>query len=421
MRILLIQHINFINGTGGTEKICTFLANQFAKLDYDTHIATNQAIQGQAVFNLDKQVQLTNIYADSIDQIELLPLYNYPGKNPLLWLKFKIKKKLGRLRNSAIRKSKGFHDDDDVYLYNLKQRSNAWKQYIDDLKPDLIITMSLGSLLEITFQQRWDIPIINSTNGRPDYDYTSIVNYKSEIEKTSLRKSFLQADGIQILFDSYHKFLPQEYQGLAQTIPNPIDQRPDFGLVEHKKKKDRYKIINLASLNTSCKQQHLAIKVFAAIKDQYPDWDLEFWGTGEDYAMLTALIQQYSLSDRVFLMGFTDRPEQILLQSDIFLFLSKYEGFPLALGEAMAAGLPCIGLADCSGVNELIIDQKTGFLVSNLSEAENVLKSLISNACLRAELGQAGHERMKNYQEQRVFKGWEALIQRVIQNRENRY
>ncbi|MGH2623966.1 MAG: glycosyltransferase, partial [Sphingobacterium sp.] len=232
---------------------------------------------------------------------------------------------------------------------------------------------------------------------------------------------FLQADGIQILFESYHQFLPNEFQGIAQSIPNPIDQSLESQIVEHQKKKDRYKIINLASLNTSCKQQHLAISVFAAIQDQYPDWDLEFWGIGDDQVELAALIQQYSLSDRVFLRGFTDRPGEILLQSDIFLFLSKYEGFPLALGEAMSAGLPCIGLADCSGVNELIIDQQTGFLVNNLHEAEKVLVSLIADANLRTEMGRAGHERMKNYQEQRVFKGWEALIQRVIQDSENKY
>src|SRR5690606_11284564 len=224
MRILLIQHTNFINGTGGTEKICTFLANQFAKLAYDTHIATNQDIQGEAVFNLDNKIQLTNIYDGSIDHIDLIPLYNYTGKNPFLWLKFKVKKKIGKRQNALIRRKHGFHHDREIYLYNLKQRSNAWKQYIDKLKPDLIITMSLGSLLEISFQQKLDIPIINSTNGRPDYDYTSIVNYKSDIEKVCLRKSFLQADGIQILFDSYHQFLPNEFQCIAQTITNPIDQ-----------------------------------------------------------------------------------------------------------------------------------------------------------------------------------------------------
>lgn len=422
MRILLVQHNSFINGTGGTEKICSFLASQFAKLGHDTHIATNQVIEGEkAVFALEKNVKVTNIYSKSIDQIHLLPHYNYPGKNPLMWLKFKFKKKLVKLKNASIRKNRRFNNDREIYLYNLRQRSIGWKRYIDDLKPDIIITMSIGSLLEISYQNSYNIPIINSTNGRPDYDFTDIVSYRNEIEKFSLINSFTKLDAIQVLFDSYHQFLPKQFQGISQTIANPILQIEDSQIVNHLKEKKRYKIINLATLTTECKQQHLAIEVFAKIKDQYQDWDLEFWGIGDDHDMLAALIQQYSLGDRVFLKEFTDQPQEVLMQGDIFLFLSKYEGFPLALGEAMSAGLPCVGLANCSGVNELIVDQKTGLLVENMIEAEKALKCLISNAQKRSDLGEAAHESMKSYQEQRVFKRWLALIQQVVQKRKSKY
>jgi len=418
MRILLVQHHNFINGTGGTEKICSFLASQFAKLGHDTHIATNQVIEGEkAVFPLDKNVHVTNIYSKSTDQIHLLPYYNYPGKNPLMWLKFKLIKKFAKLKNASIRKNRRFNNDREIYLYNLRQRSIGWKRYIDDLKPDIIITMSIGSLLEISYQNSYNIPIINSTNGRPDYDFTDVVSYRNEIEKLSLINSFTKLDAIQVLFDSYHQFLPKQFQGISQTIANPIVQIDDSQIVNHVKEKKRYKIINLATLTTACKQQHLAIEVFAKIKDQYPDWNLEFWGVGKDYKVLKKLIEEHALCDRVFLKGFTEQPKQVLKQGDIFLFLSKYEGFPLALGEAMSIGLPCIGFANCSGVNELIEDQETGFLAKNLIEVESVLKCLISNPKMRHQIGKAAHDSMKNYQEQRVFKDWEKIIQRVVQKR----
>ena len=50
MKILLIQHLYFLNGSGGTEKICTFLANGFDGLGHEVEIATCQNIKGRPVF-----------------------------------------------------------------------------------------------------------------------------------------------------------------------------------------------------------------------------------------------------------------------------------------------------------------------------------------------------------------------------------
>ena len=51
--------------------------------------------------------------------------------------------------------------------------------------------------------------------------------------------------------------------------------------------------------------------------------------------------------------------------ASVCAFPSKYEGFPLALTEAMSAGLPCVGFKSCTGVNGLIVDGENGFLVED--------------------------------------------------------
>lgn len=144
------------------------------------------------------------------------------------------------------------------------------------------------------------------------------------------------------MFDSYRSYLPDCFNGKAVIIPNPVIR--NSYTVNHFQIKARYKIIHAARLDTGCKQQHLAIMCFAQLASKYVNWDFELWGEGPDRKLLEKQILDLNMQERIFLMGFTDNPIQKLSEADIFVFPSKYEGFGLALVEAMSVGLPCIGL-----------------------------------------------------------------------------
>ncbi|WP_408031404.1 glycosyltransferase [Tenacibaculum xiamenense] len=409
-KILIVQHQNFINGSGGTEKICCFLANELLSLGYEVEIATNENSIGQPVFHLDSKIKITNIYSDDINQKEIKPYVNYHGKNPFKWIKFKVKKKLAKLSNKKLMLSMGGFDN--VYKFNLHQRSKLWNQFILSSKPDLIITMTIGSLLEITYEKEFNIPIVNSVNGRPDYDYTDQLWYRSKIDMKFLKESYKHLSGIQILFNSYKDFLPGTFNGVCKVIPNPVPQLNE--VINHSQSKDRYRIINMASLVLDCKQQDLALKVFAEIAEEYPNWDLFFWGEGNGLNKLEELIEDYKLQNRVFLKGFTETPLEELKSSDIFIFPSKYEGFPLALTEAMSVGLPSLGFESCSGVNELIKHNKTGFLAKNTEEMKNYLEKLMIDSKLRQDFGINAQKDMSVYTSEYVKGEWNQMIKEVL-------
>ena len=412
MRILFVQHKDFINGSGGTEKICTFLANHFASLNYQVEIATNDNVTGDAVFPLDINIKVTNIFDSAVVQESLKTWQNYNGYNPFKWIINKIKKKKTKFKNRLLNKKMG--GSDGFYEFNLEKRSEAWKKYIDSLAPKVIITMSIGSLLEITYKNEYNIPIINSVNGRPDYDYSSLLWYRSEIEMSLLKESYKKLSAVQILFDSYKNYLPETFHNFSVTIPNPVPQIDEKQTVNHLQKKGKYKIINIASLASDCKQQNVAIAIFAKIALKYPNWDLEFWGTGVDYEVLDHQIRTLNLQDRIYLKGFTDHPLEELKKADIFVFPSKYEGFPLALTEAMSVGLPSIGFKTCSGVNELIKDHENGFLSADENEMTINLESLIKDAALRQAFGTNAHFSMKKYDKIKIFQQWETLVNSVL-------
>ena len=229
-----------------------------------------------------------------------------------------------------------------------------------------------------------------------------------------LRDSYKHLSAIQVLFDSYKDYLPNTFKGKAFTIPNPVFQVDDLEIVNHYKEKERFKILNVASLVKSCKQQDIAINVFSKIADKHTTWDLHFWGIGDDLEVLQNQVKQLKLEDRVFFNGFTKNPIDKMKESDVFIFPSKYEGFGLALTEAMSVGLPGIGFQSCSGVNELIENNVNGFLVHNESELQESLENLIVSKDLRNQIGTNAHQMMKKFNENNITNKWIDVINQIL-------
>jgi len=108
---------------------------------------------------------------------------------------------------------------------------------------------------------------------------------------------------------------------------------------------------------------------------------------------LQQLAQELGIVERVRFLGGRGDVPAILNAADIFVLASHYEGNPLSVMEAMAAGLPPVCTA-VGGVPELIQHERTGLLVPPEDEAAlaEALHSLIADASLRLQLGQAARE-----------------------------
>lgn len=84
-------------------------------------------------------------------------------------------------------------------------------------------------------------------------------------------------------------------------------------------------------------------------------------GTGPLQGALEKMVQEMHLEKKVIFAGYCTNVSDILRQADIFAFPSKQEGLPVAVMEAMQAGLPVLAL-NIRGNNELIRDGLGGFL-----------------------------------------------------------
>lgn len=127
------------------------------------------------------------------------------------------------------------------------------------------------------------------------------------------------------------------------------------------------------------------------------------------------LIEEKQLDRHVYLRGSTRNIADVYAKSDIFATTSTLESWGIALTEAMAAGLPCVGLKSCSGINELILDGETGFLTSSSAEDYSIaLQKLMESIELRGKMGKAGRLRMEEFREDRIIDRWENLLLHVV-------
>lgn len=145
------------------------------------------------------------------------------------------------------------------------------------------------------------------------------------------------------------------------VIPNPLpDGLP--GCRTHEPAGPRHTLAALGRFN-HVKQFDRLIECFATLAPQCPDWDLCIWGDGAQLEACRTRVRALGLESRIRLPGFSRTPWEDLAAAHAFVLNSRVEGFPNALLEAMALGLPCVA-TDCpSGPSELTLGGRLAELV----------------------------------------------------------
>lgn len=88
------------------------------------------------------------------------------------------------------------------------------------------------------------------------------------------------------------------------------------------------------------------------------------------------------------------------------------------LSEAQGHGLPCVGFADCPGVNELILNGVNGVLAEYRSadSLASCLRRLMDSEELRLEYGQNAKLLMNQYSDDITTRKWENLLVATVEN-----
>ena len=145
------------------------------------------------------------------------------------------------------------------------------------------------------------------------------------------------------------------------------------------------------------KQVEHALRLVDALRDEIPTLTLTVVGGGWWQDRLLTLRDELDLGGRVHFVGHTDDAEKYdhLERAWVHVLPSLKEGWGLAIVEAARVGVPSVAYRAAGGVQESILDGVTGLLADSEHDLVDLVRRLLSDEQLRAELGRKARARTR--------------------------
>lgn len=188
---------------------------------------------------------------------------------------------------------------------------------------------------------------------------------------------------------------------------------PNFINIPHQKVKDYSckKAIAVGRLEQQKGFDRL-ISCWKDVAKQYPDWQLDIYGTGSLYHILQEQITSLELEKQVKLCGRGENMMEIYPNYSLHVMSSHYEGQGIVMLEAQACGLPSVTFDFKYGANEIIRDEINGIIVrQNDNEAFiTAICKMINSESLRHNLGMKAQTMAIQYSKFNIFQKWLELL-----------
>ena len=205
------------------------------------------------------------------------------------------------------------------------------------------------------------------------------------------------------------RWAEEKFRIPIHILPNPVN-RPRAEVGRHSGKR----VIAVGRLARQ-KGFDLLIDSFAKIAARHPDWTLEIYGEGSERPALEAQVERLGLVEQIRLLGVCKNIGNVYADAGLFVLPSRFEGYPNALVEALAAGCPVIA-SNCPGASEQILE---GGRYGMLVESENVdalavaLDEMLSSETLRAKFASQGTKAVAALETPIVGSQWLDLLMSV--------
>lgn len=160
----------------------------------------------------------------------------------------------------------------------------------------------------------------------------------------------------------------------------------------------------------------ILLEAFRLCSDCHPQWSLYILGEGDERETLEAMAETLKLQERVKFLGLVKDPSLVLRDADMFVMSSRFEGFPLALIEAMACGLPVIS-TDCpTGPSEIIRNGVDGILVpaEDAHALSAAMECLLADPEKRRRLATEAVNIVDRFGAEKVMMLWDQLRMQVV-------
>ena len=186
------------------------------------------------------------------------------------------------------------------------------------------------------------------------------------------------------------------------TIHNGIDDLKKKNIYK-KKSKEVLKLTMIGRFEQQ-KDHETLLRACFLLKEY--NWELLLIGKGPLENNIKKRVTELSLTKRVTFLGWKKNIVDFLDDTDLFLLISNWEGFPISIIEAMRSGIPIIA-TDVGGVSESVNHGINGFIIPRGDEKSlaTFLKKTFKNRKILIEFGKNSRKiYLEKFHSEKMFK-----------------
>ncbi|RZT87886.1 glycosyltransferase involved in cell wall biosynthesis [Pseudonocardia sediminis] len=167
-----------------------------------------------------------------------------------------------------------------------------------------------------------------------------------------------------------------------------LDARSRLGLT------DREQVVSIVARLRPEKAHDVLLDAIALLAPSHPEVRLVVVGDGPEEPRLRERAGRLGIAGRVLFMGRRNDVAALLPASDVSVLCSQHEAAPIAVIEAMAAGLPVV-VSDCGGLPDMVTDDVEGYRVAvgDPAALAAAISRVLDDGDVASRLGSAGRAR----------------------------
>lgn len=368
---------------GGTDRIITQKANYMADvMKYEVFIVTDSQIGRVPVFPISSNVKHIDLDINFWQEYgHSLPVRTY------------------------------------FYFKLMRLYRKRLEKLLIKLKPDITIATVGRSLDFLAELKDGSKKIVEAHTSKPFLRNFHLLREKSFVHRLIAKYWTKKMENAVKQLDAFVVLTPNDAQSWSQTTRATIISNALPFYPETTSPLTNKEVISVGRLSEE-KGFDLLIQSWKSVHTKHPDWKLNIYGEGVLKHDLDEQIKTLKLENSCFIHPPVTDIQEKYQENAFYVMSSRFEGFGLALVEAMSYGLPCISF-DCPyGPSNIIKDRKDGLLVENgnVQALADGICHLIEHEDIRRKLGQNARKNILRYSPEKIMKQWDDLFHSLMEH-----
>lgn len=344
-------------GNGGAERVMATIANNLCK-ENDVQIVT--MTDTESFYALDEKVKIVGLGQ------------NVNRKNKLTLL---FSMAIGGIKTFFALRKKIKEDAPDVVL-----------SFLQSANMMAILLKLFGGKFRLVVSERCD----PGERGFGNRFFEKYFYHKADVTVCQSKKVI--------------EFFKEKHREKMVVIPNPIAAS---AIPERFAGERRHTVVGVGRLSEQ-KNFEMLIRAFSRLPEAFSDYSLEIYGGGPLEEKLQKLVEEKGLSGRAKLMGVKKNVMHYISDAALYVMSSNYEGFPNALAEAMATGIPVISTNFSTGVAGDIVKEENGIVIPVGDEDAllRAMEQMLSQEEKWEQMSLANRKLLDTLSEKNVMEKW---------------